>query len=73
MGIIKGPFGSSTRLVGTQEKLVFLADFGRKCPDGTQNRCFWEVRQRFVGSDWGKAQGCDPVGVVEGPCGYPAV
>ena len=22
--------------------------------------------------DWGKVQGRDPLGVVEGPCGYPA-
>ena len=33
---------------------------------------FLGVRQRFVARDWGKVQGRDPLGVVEGPCGYPA-
>ena len=33
---------------------------------------FLGIRQRFVAKDRGQAQGCDPMGVVEGPCGYPA-
>ena len=32
----------------------------------------WGVGQRFIARDWGQAQGCDPMGVEEGPCGYPA-
>ena len=30
------------------------------------------IRQRFVARDRGQATGRDPMGVVEGPCGYPA-
>ena len=26
----------------------------------------------LVARDRGQAQGCDPMGVLEGPCGYPA-
>ena len=33
---------------------------------------FLGIRQRFVARDRGQATGCDPMGVVEGPCGYPA-
>ena len=33
---------------------------------------FLGIRQCFVARDRGQAQGCDPMGVVEGPCGYPA-
>ena len=40
--------------------------------ESVQNRCFGGVRQRLVTRARGKASGCDPVGVVEGPCGYPA-
>ena len=32
---------------------------------------FLGIRQRFVARDRGKAQGCDPMGVVEGSCGFP--
>ena len=33
---------------------------------------FLGIRQRFVARDRGQATGCDPMGVVEGPCGYRA-
>ena len=68
VGIIEGPCGYPTRLVGTQGKLVFRETLG----ESVQNRCFGGVRQRLVTRARGKASGCDPVGVVEGPCGYPA-
>ena len=32
---------------------------------------FLGIRQRFVARDRGQATGCDPMGVVEGPCGVP--
>ena len=32
---------------------------------------FLVIRQRFVTRDRGQAQGCDPMGVVEGLCGVP--
>ena len=55
MGIIEGPCGYSTRLVGTLGKLVFQADLGRKCPCGTQNRCFWGVS--LLGRLWVQESG----------------
>ena len=58
MGIIEGPCGYSTRLVGTQGKLVFRpwVKVSRWEPD----RCFGGVQQSFVARDWDEAQVCDP-------------
>ena len=56
---------------GYPGKTRFLGRPWAKCSGGSQNRCFGGLRQRFVDRDWGQPQGCDPIGVVIGPCGYP--
>ena len=45
-----------------------LGESGRAGP----RICVFGHPQRFVARDRGQATGCDPMGVVEGPCGYPA-
>ena len=34
--------------------------------------CFWASGSASLPETGAKATGCDPMGVVEGPCGYPA-
>ena len=53
------------------ENSFFRETLGESGPGGTQNMCFLGIRQRFVARDRGQATGCDPMGVVEGPCGLP--
>ena len=62
-----------TRLVWwvTREHSFFRKTLGESVPVGPRIGVFLGMQQRFVARDWGQAQGCDPIGVVEGPCGYP--
>ena len=55
-----------------RENSFFRETLGESVAAGTRIGVFLGIRQRFVARDRGQAQGCDPMGVVEGPCGYPA-
>ena len=57
---------------GYPGKTRFLGDLGRKWPGGTQNMCFWASGSASLPETGAKRRGGDPMGVVEGPCGYPA-
>ena len=58
---------------GYPGKTRFLEEtLGGKWAGRDPEYVFLGIRQRFVARDRGQATGCDPMGVVEGPCGYPA-
>ena len=54
-----------------RENSFFRKTLGESVPLGKKIGVFG-IQQRFVSRDRGQAQGCDPMGVVEGLCGYPA-
>ena len=57
---------------GYQGKTRFLGRPLAKVPQWEPEKVFFGIRQRFVARDRGQAQGCHTMGVVGGPCGYPA-
>ena len=72
MGVIEGPCGYSTRLVGTQGKTRFPREtLGEKGRVGPRIGVFGHPAALRCQRQ-GQATGRDPMGVVEGPCGYPA-
>ena len=57
---------------GYPGKTRFLGRPWAKVSRWDRKYVFLGIRQHFVARDRGQAQGCDPMGVVEGPCRYPA-
>ena len=55
----------------TRENSFFRETLGESSPVGPRIGVLG-IWQCFVARDRGQAQGCDPMGVVEGSCGYPA-
>ena len=55
---------------GYPGKIRFLRRPLAKVPQWDPEKVFLGIRQRFVARDRGQAQGCDPMGIIEGPCGY---
>ena len=55
-----------------RENSFFRETLGESGRAGPRILCFLGIRQRFVARGQGPSDGVRPMGVVEGPCGYPA-